>query len=63
MKLTDDDCETLGLLVDKLDNAAHAAVLPIPDKLHKEALTGIVGDARDQLKAFLVERGFNPWSD
>lgn len=57
------DFEPLGLLVDKLDNAAHALLLQNPARIHKEALGAIVKDVRDELKAYLVKRGFNPWDD
>lgn len=59
---TEDDAETLGLLVDRLDNFAAGAVLPIPDSVHKEALSEAVAEARDELRGWLVARGFNPWS-
>lgn len=61
--MPEEDFERLGDMVDRLDNAAHAAVLPIPDRIHKKALAGIVSSVRDELKAFLIDRGFNPWSD
>lgn len=61
--MTEDDFEVLGQLSDKLDNATHAAVLPIPDSLHKTALTGICESVRDELRAFLAANGFNPWSE
>jgi hypothetical protein len=60
--ISDGDFEQLGLLVDKLDNFAAGAVLPLPAHIHKEALTGCVQDARDELRAWLIGKGFNPWS-
>lgn len=62
-ELTDDDCETLGLLADKMDNFAHGALLPLPAHIHVAALTGAVEDARDELKAFLRSKGFDPWGE
>lgn len=59
--MNEEDFESLGELVDRLDNAAHAAVLPIPAELHSKALTGIVTDVRDELQAFLKGKGFDPW--
>jgi hypothetical protein len=59
--VSDDDFETLGLLVDRLDNAAAATVLPVPTSILLEGMTGIVNDVRDELRSFLIERGFNPW--
>lgn len=62
MTLSEDDCETLGVIVDRLDNATAASVLHVPDRIHKEALLGIVSAVRDELRQFLVTKGFNPWS-
>lgn len=59
--MSDEDLETLGLMADRLDNAAHAAVMPLPPHIHVQALTGIVGDVRDELKTFLKSKGFDPW--
>lgn len=61
--MTEDDFETLGLIVDKLENGIAATVLPLPPQIHITGMKGIMEDARDELRAFLVERGFNPWSD
>ena len=60
--MSEDDFETLGLMVDRLDNGVAASVLPIPPSLHVEGMKGIMEDVRDELRAFLVQRGFNPWS-
>lgn len=61
--MTADDLETLGLLVDKLDNGVAATVLPLPPHIHVTGMKGIMEDARDELRAFLIGKGFNPWSD
>ncbi len=62
--VSDDDFETLGQMVDKLDNFAHGALLPISLETHKAALTACIEDVlRDELKAWLTAKGFNPWSD
>ena len=63
MTLNEEDLETLGRLVDTLDNNTYSAVLPLPDKMHKEALLLCLESARDTLKGILVRNGFNPWSD
>jgi hypothetical protein len=61
--MTADELETLGLLVDKLDNGVAATVLPLPPNIHVTGMKGIMTEARDELRAFLVGKGFNPWSD
>lgn len=63
MTFSDEDLEELGRLVDTLDNNAYSAKLPLPDKMHKEALLLCVASARDVLKGVLVRNGYNPWSD
>lgn len=61
--MSDDDMEALGQLVDRLDAASYATVLPLPDVIHAAALSEIVRSVRDELKEFCVSHGFNPWSD
>lgn len=61
--MTNEDFETLGQLVDRLDAATYLEKLPLPDKLHKEAFLGAIKQGRDDLKAFLLDKGFNPWED
>lgn len=59
--ISDDDFEALGLLVDKLDNFAAGSVLSLPAHIHKQVLTSALEDARDELRAWLIGKGFNPW--
>lgn len=59
--MDEDDFEELGLLVDRLDNAAAATKLPIAADLHLAGMKPIVEEVRDSLKAFLVAKGYNPW--
>lgn len=61
--LTEDDLDDLGTLVDCLDNAYHASLLPLPDQLHVEGLVGSVKSVRDELRAILARLGYNPWGD
>lgn len=61
--MTDDDMETLGRLVDKLDGLVSASILPLPSHIHIAGLTGAMAAARDELRALLVGKGFNPWRD
>lgn len=62
MHLNEDDLDFLGRIVDGLDNAAAVSVMPMSADLVKKCLVGSLETARDVLKAFLVERGFDPWS-
>lgn len=59
--LSPEDLETLGLLVDRMSNFAAVSVLPIPPAIHAEALSSGMQDLHDELKGFLVGKGFNPW--
>lgn len=61
-ELSDDDLETLGLMVDRLDNFAAGAALPVSDSIHKGALLSVVRDTAEMLRTFLLSKGFNPWS-
>jgi hypothetical protein len=61
--MNDDDFDRLGRMVDRLDNAATAATMNLPDHIHRAALRDIVESIRDDLKALLRDRGFDPWSD
>lgn len=60
--MSEDDLDTLGRLVDKLENALASLEMPLPPALHIEGMKGIVTDVRDSLKLFVVDRlGHNPW--
>lgn len=60
--MDDEDLETLGQMVDRLDSAARGALLPVAPDIHVQGMRGVIKDARDQLRAFLVGKGFNPWA-
>jgi hypothetical protein len=61
--VTEDQKETIGLLVDRLDSLAHGLALPIPAATHVDAMKSllpeIVGDFKSALKAV----GFDCWDD
>lgn len=59
--MSEEDLEQLGLMVDRMDNLAHAAVIPMPNELRIMALDEAIRDMRDELRAFLIGKGFNPW--
>lgn len=55
--------EPLGLLIDELDNLAHALKLPLPPQMHIEQIKISLPDKVMQLKKMYVEiTGENPWS-
>lgn len=60
--LSNDDLESLGLLVDRMDNFAAASVLPLPAQMHADALSAGMAELRDELRDFLISKGFNPWA-
>jgi hypothetical protein len=61
--MSEDDLELLGQMVDRLDNLTYAAALPVPVEIHMKGMVGSIEGIRNELKAFLVGKGFNPWSD
>ncbi len=62
-RLSDDDFEALGQMVGKLANFACGAIIPMPLEIHRDALKGCIEDVRDEMRAWLIGKGFNPWSD
>lgn len=57
-----DQLDRLGRLADKADNFTHASKLPMPDSIHKQALTDGMNDIRDALRLLYIEvSGENPW--
>lgn len=60
--LTEADLEFLGQTVDRLENFAAGAVIPIPAEIHKQVLAEGMADIGKQLKDWLVGKGFNPWT-
>lgn len=59
--LTDDEAETLGQLVDRLENGLAALQLPVGDRIHVEGLSGIMREIHTELRMLLVERGHDFW--
>jgi hypothetical protein len=59
----EDKYERLGLLIDKVDNLAHALQLPLPASMHVEQLRTTLPEAVKELKeSFIDITGENPWS-
>lgn len=59
--MDDEDFETLGQMVDRMDNLSAASVIPLPNEIRITALNEAIRSMRDELQAFLVGKGFNPW--
>lgn len=60
MKL--DNSEALGRLADDLDAALYASKLPLPPRIHMDALVSVIRNARDVCaKTVVDETGENPW--
>ncbi len=60
--MNEDDLDTLGRMVDRLDNATAALNLPLPPAMHIEGMKGIVESVREELRTFVVQRlGHDPW--
>jgi hypothetical protein len=59
--MSEEDFETLGRMVDRMDNLSAASVIPLPNELRITALNEAIRSMRDELHAFLIERGFDPW--
>jgi hypothetical protein len=58
----EDKFEKLGLLIDKLDNYAHALKLPLPPQMHVEQLKSGLPEVVQKLKESFQElSGENPW--
>lgn len=60
--MTEEDFETLGLMVDSLDNGLAATRLPLPAELHVQGMSGIMETVRNDLREFLKGKGFDPWN-
>jgi len=58
----EDKFEKLGLLIDELDNLAHALKMPLPPQFHIEQHRNLLPDKVKRLKEVYVEiTGENPW--
>lgn len=57
-----DKFENFGLLIDELDNLAHALQIPLPPQMHVEQLKELLPEKVAKLKALYIEiTGQNPW--
>jgi len=55
--------ETLGQLIDSIDNLSCALKLPIPDSMHVEVLRDTLPEKVISLKRSFIEiTGENPWN-
>lgn len=58
----EDKFEKLGLLIDSLDNLAHALELPLSPQMHVEQIGNALPEKVKELKEVYVEiTGENPW--
>lgn len=58
----EDKFESLGVLIDELDNLAHALTMNIPNEIHVQAMKESLPDKVKRLKEVFVEiTGENPW--
>ncbi len=56
------EIENLGILIDRLDNLAHALKLPVADKMHVQQLRlALPILVKDFKAAYVKELGENPW--
>ena len=54
--------EQLGLLIDKLDNLAHALLLPMPAEFHVKQMKSALPECVAEFKRLYAEiTGENPW--
>lgn len=54
--------EKLGILIDEVDNLAHALQIPLPANMHIESLKSLLPEKVGKLKQLFIEiTGENPW--
>ena len=54
--------DTLGMLIDELDNLAHAINIPLPAQTHVDSLKRLLPEKVARLKQVFTEiTGENPW--
>jgi hypothetical protein len=54
--------ETLGQLIDSIDNLAHALTIPMPAQFHVDSLKSLLPEKVAELKKVYIEiTGENPW--
>ena len=64
MKITDEQLEKLGKLIDRIDNVTHAGMIPMPDKLRLQAIGEFLPELHSELKSLYVEiAGDDPWDE
>ena len=62
MKTPEEAKEKLGQAIDRVDNLAHALLLPMPANMHVESLKAVLPDVVEELKEAYTElTGENPW--
>jgi hypothetical protein len=60
----EDPNDSLGRAIDKIDNLAHALILPMPPDFHVKAMKEALPYAVAELKrCFVLVTGENPWED
>ncbi len=61
-EITEQQAEELGLLIDELDNCAHALKLPLPPQMHIEQLKLLLPEKVQKFKdLFIAITKENPW--
>lgn len=60
--MSPENAEKLGRLADQLDAMLYSALLPLPARIHIEAMTAKIREARDICAAIVREEtGEDPW--
>lgn len=60
--MTEEQKEKLGILIDGIDNLAHALNHPLPPQMHVEAIRLTLPEKVTDLKALFIEiTNENPW--
>jgi hypothetical protein len=60
--MTEEQKESLGILIDEIDNLAHGLQLPMPDNMHVECMRSILPDKIKRFKELFIEiTNENPW--
>jgi hypothetical protein len=61
--MTEEQSETLGQLIDRLDNLSYGLDIPIPDSMHVQQLKLILPELTNEFKkSFINITGENPWN-
>ena len=60
--MTEESKEELGQAIDRVDNLAHALLLPLPAQMHVDSIKSILPEVVEELKAaYIKATGENPW--